>query len=87
MCDKYHFGICICKGKPRCTKCNWFGNFAKDYDASKQVANCAKEKNVTTETMFYGCHFASIAQDKLVWFVDSALQQPHDLSRSLTNQS
>ncbi|CAL9026957.1 unnamed protein product, partial [Prunus brigantina] len=46
------------KGKPRCGKCNRFGHIAKDCEGNKQVANCAKEEDVTTGTMFYACHSA-----------------------------
>ncbi|CAL2241192.1 unnamed protein product [Prunus armeniaca] len=60
------------KGKPRCGKCNRFGHTTKDCDNGKQVANCAKEEEVTTGTMFYACHASSIASSKSVWFVDSA---------------
>ncbi|CAL9007164.1 unnamed protein product [Prunus brigantina] len=59
------------KGKPRCGKCNRFGHIAKDCEGNKQVANYAKEEEVTTGTMFYACQSASL-QDKSVWFVDSA---------------
>ncbi|XP_016647150.1 PREDICTED: uncharacterized protein LOC107880366 [Prunus mume] len=58
------------KGKPRCGKCNRFGHTTKDCDNGKQVANCAKEEEVTT--MFYACHASSIASSKSMWFVDSA---------------
>ncbi|KAI5322324.1 hypothetical protein L3X38_031396 [Prunus dulcis] len=58
--------------KPRCGKCNRFGYLTKDCDNGKQVANCAKEEEVTTGTMFYACHASSIASSKSVWFVDSA---------------
>ncbi|KAI5333988.1 hypothetical protein L3X38_024121 [Prunus dulcis] len=72
VCQKYHFGVCRHKGKPRCGKCNRFGHTAKDCEghSHKQVANYAKEEEVTTGTMFYTCHSASL-QDKSVWFVDS----------------
>ncbi|CAL9029300.1 unnamed protein product, partial [Prunus brigantina] len=71
--EKYHFGVCRHKGKPRCGKCNHFGHTTKDCDSHnhKQVANCAKEEGVTTGTMFYACYSASM-QDRSVWFVDSA---------------
>ncbi|XP_050131467.1 uncharacterized protein LOC126607786 [Malus sylvestris] len=72
VCEKYHFGVCRYKGKAKCGKCNRFGHMAKDCDNNRQVANCAKEEDVTTGTMFYACHSASIEQDKSVWFVDSA---------------
>ncbi|KAI5353775.1 hypothetical protein L3X38_006669 [Prunus dulcis] len=72
VCQKFHFGVCRHKGKPRCGKCNRFGHLTKDCDNGKQVANCAKEEEVTTETMFYACHASSIASSKSVWFVDSA---------------
>ncbi|XP_070665943.1 uncharacterized protein [Malus domestica] len=39
---------------------------------TERVAKCANEEGVTTGTMFYACHSASIVQDKSVWFVDSA---------------
>ncbi|KAI5312593.1 hypothetical protein L3X38_041766 [Prunus dulcis] len=73
VCQKYHFGVCRHKGKPRCGKCNRFGHTAKDCEghSHKQVANYAKEEEVTTGIMFYACHSASL-QDKSVWFVDSA---------------
>ncbi|KAI5348276.1 hypothetical protein L3X38_001163 [Prunus dulcis] len=48
--------------KPQCQDC----------DNGKQVANCAKEEEVTTGTMFYACHASSIASSKSVWFVDGA---------------
>ncbi|XP_048436122.1 uncharacterized protein LOC125475436 [Pyrus x bretschneideri] len=57
--------------KAKCGKCNRFGHIANDYDSHKQVANCAKEEEVTTGTMFYACH-SSIMQDRSVWFVDIA---------------
>ncbi|CAL9022992.1 unnamed protein product, partial [Prunus brigantina] len=71
VCQKYHFGVCRHKGKPRCGKCNRFGHIAKDCEGNKQVANCAKEEDVTTGTMFYACHSASVKNGS-VWFVDSA---------------
>ncbi|CAL2232094.1 unnamed protein product [Prunus armeniaca] len=71
VCQKYHFGVCRHKGKPRCGKCNRFGHTAKDCEGNKQVANCAKEEEVTTGTMFYACHSASVKNGS-VWFVDSA---------------
>ncbi|KAM1111108.1 hypothetical protein ACFX13_010490 [Malus domestica] len=71
VCQKYHFGVCRYKGKAKCGKCNRFGHIAKDCDSHKQVANCAKEEEVTIGTMFYACH-SSIMQDRSVWFVDSA---------------
>ncbi|XP_068307501.1 uncharacterized protein [Pyrus communis] len=71
VCQKYHFGVCKYKGKPKCGKCNHFGHIAKDCDGHKQVAHCAKEEEVTTGTMFYACH-SSTVQDRSVWFVDSA---------------
>ncbi|KAI5327439.1 hypothetical protein L3X38_026835 [Prunus dulcis] len=58
--------------KPRCGKCNRFGHLTKDCDNGKQVANCAKEEEVTIGTMFYACHTSSIASSKSVWLVDSA---------------
>ncbi|CAL9012352.1 unnamed protein product [Prunus brigantina] len=69
VCQKYHFGVCRHKGKPRCGKCNRFGHIAKDCEGNKQVANCAKEEDVTTGTMFYACHSASVKNGS-VWFVD-----------------
>ncbi|KAI5328021.1 hypothetical protein L3X38_027417 [Prunus dulcis] len=72
VCQKFHFGVCRHKGKPRCGKCNRFGHLTKDCDNGKQVANCAKEEEVTTGTMFYACHASSIASRESVWFVDSA---------------
>ncbi|KAI5327800.1 hypothetical protein L3X38_027196 [Prunus dulcis] len=72
VCQKFHFGVCKHKGKPRCGKCNRFGHLTKDCDNGKQVANCAKEEEVTTRTMFYACHASSIASSKSVWFVDNA---------------
>ncbi|XP_016650391.1 PREDICTED: uncharacterized protein LOC107881324 [Prunus mume] len=71
VCQKYHFGVCRHKGKPRCGKCNRFGHTAKDCEGNKQVANCAKEEEVITGTMFYACHSASVKNGS-VWFVDSA---------------
>ncbi|CAN6706559.1 unnamed protein product [Malus baccata var. baccata] len=71
VCQKYHFGVCRYKGKPKCGKCNRFGHIAKDCDSHKQVAHCVREEEVTTGTMFYACH-SSIMQDRSVWFVDSA---------------
>ncbi|CAN6711956.1 unnamed protein product [Malus baccata var. baccata] len=71
-CDKYHFGICRYKGKPKCGKCGRFGHTAKDCNNDKQVANYAKEEGVTNDTMFYACHSATTSQDRSVWFVDSA---------------
>ncbi|KAI5317551.1 hypothetical protein L3X38_037258 [Prunus dulcis] len=65
------FGVCRYKGKPKCGKCNRFGHVAKDCEGNKQVANCAKEEEGTTGTMFYACHFASVKNGS-VWFVDSA---------------
>ncbi|CAN6684544.1 unnamed protein product [Malus baccata var. baccata] len=56
VCQKYHFGVCRYKGKPKCGKCNCFGHIAKDCDSHKQVAHCAREEEVTTGTMFYACH-------------------------------
>ncbi|KAI5317803.1 hypothetical protein L3X38_037510 [Prunus dulcis] len=44
----------------------------EDCDNGKQVANYAKEEEVTTGTMFYAYHASSIASSKSVWFVDSA---------------
>ncbi|XP_068304394.1 uncharacterized protein [Pyrus communis] len=67
VCDKYHFGICRYKGKPKCGRCRY-----KDCDNGKQVAHCAKEEDAVTGTMFYACHASSIASSKSVWFVDSA---------------
>nr|XP_008358577.2 uncharacterized protein LOC103422304 [Malus domestica] len=72
VCDKYHFGICRYKGKPKCGRCSRFGHLSKDCDNGKQVANCAKEEDAVTGTMFYACHASSIASSKSVWFVDSA---------------
>ena len=63
--------MCRHKGKPRCGKCNRFGHNAKDCEGNKQVANCAKEEDVTTGTMFYACYSASVKNGS-VWFVDSA---------------
>ena len=71
-CGKYHFGICRYKGKPKCGKCGKFGHATRDCDHDKQVANYAKEEDIPTGAMFYACHSASIAQDRSVWFVDSA---------------
>ncbi|CAL2275175.1 unnamed protein product [Prunus armeniaca] len=71
VCQKNHFGVCRHKGKPRCGKCNRFGHTAKDCEGNKQVANCAKEEEVITGTMFYACHSASVKNGS-VWFVDSA---------------
>ncbi|XP_016651052.1 PREDICTED: uncharacterized protein LOC107881557 [Prunus mume] len=71
LCQKYHFGVCRYKEKPKCGKCNRFGHTAKDCEGNKQVANCAKEEEVTTGTMFYACHSASVKNGS-VWFVDSA---------------
>jgi len=73
VCQKYHFGLYKHKGKPRCGRCNRFGHIAKDCDSHshKQLANCVKEEEVATGTMFYACHFASL-QDRNVWFVDNA---------------
>ena len=48
VCQKFHFGVCRYKGKPKCGKCNRFGHIAKDCDGHKQVAHCAKEEEVTT---------------------------------------
>ena len=70
-CQKFHFGICRFKGKQRCGKCSRFGHNQKDCDLNRQLANCAKEEEVTTGTLFYACHAASI-QEEDVWFVDSA---------------
>jgi hypothetical protein len=65
--------LCRHKGKPRCGRCNWFGHIAKDCESHshKQLANYAKEERVSSGTMFYACHSASL-QDRKVWFVDSA---------------
>ena len=73
VCQKYHFGLCRHKGKPRCGKYNRFGYIAKDCDSHnyKQLANCAKKEEVIIGTIFYACHSASL-QDRSVWFVDSA---------------
>ncbi|XP_021802229.1 uncharacterized protein LOC110746324 [Prunus avium] len=70
VCQKYHFGICRYKGKPKCGKCSRFGHLTKDCESGKQVANCAKEEEVTTGTMFYAFHASSIVSSKSVWFVD-----------------
>jgi hypothetical protein len=49
VCQKYHFGLCRHKEKPICGRCNRFGHIAKDCDSHshKQLANCAKEEEVT----------------------------------------
>jgi hypothetical protein len=62
VCQKHHHGLCRHKGKPRCGRCNQFGHIAKDCDSHshKQLANYAKEEGVTTGTMFYACHSASL---------------------------
>jgi len=59
--------LCRHKGKPRCGRCNCFGHIAKDYDSHshKQLANYAKKEGVTTGTMFYACHFASLQDGKV----------------------
>ncbi|XP_070668123.1 uncharacterized protein [Malus domestica] len=72
VCDNYHFGIRRYKGKPKCGRCNRFDHLTKDCDNGKQVANCAKEEDAVTTTMFYACHASTIASSKSVWFVDSA---------------
>ncbi|KAM2243929.1 hypothetical protein ACFX1S_010690 [Malus domestica] len=72
VCEKYHFGVCRYKGKAKCGRCNRFGHLTKDCDNGKQVANCAKEEDAVTATMFYACRASSIASSKSVWFVDSA---------------
>nr|XP_017180703.2 uncharacterized protein LOC108170365 [Malus domestica] len=72
VCEKYHFGVCRYKGKAKCGRCNRFGHLTKDCDNGKQVANCAKEEDAITATMFYACHASSIASSRSVWFVDSA---------------
>jgi hypothetical protein len=72
VCQKYHFGTCRYKGKTRCSRCNQFGHNAKDCNNYKPVANLAQEEeDVSTATMYYACHAASI-EDENVWFVDSA---------------
>ncbi|XP_048444562.1 uncharacterized protein LOC103929663 [Pyrus x bretschneideri] len=48
VCDKYHFGICRYRGKPKCGRCSRFGHLTKDCDNGKQVANCAKEEDLVT---------------------------------------
>jgi hypothetical protein len=62
VCPKQHFGLCRDKGKPRCGRCNRFGHIEKDYESHshKQLANYAKEERVSTGTMFYACHSASL---------------------------
>jgi hypothetical protein len=62
VCQKQHFGLCRHKGKPRCGRCNRFGHIAKDCESHshKQLANYAKEERVSTGTMFYACHSASL---------------------------
>ena len=82
-CDKYHFGICRYKGKLKCGKYNRFGHTAYDYDNNKQVANYEKEEDVTTSTMFYACHSASITQGRSLWFVDNACNNHMTFQESL----
>ncbi|XP_021834162.1 uncharacterized protein LOC110773958 [Prunus avium] len=83
VCQKYHFGICRYKGKPKCGKCSRFGHLTKDCESGKQVANYAKEEEVTKGTMFYACHASSIASSKSVWFVDSACSNHMTSQQSL----
>ncbi|CAN6551624.1 unnamed protein product [Malus baccata var. baccata] len=71
-CDKFHFGECWFKGKPRCHNCDKLGHFAKDCrskKAAKQVNYVSQVEN--TPTIFYVYMSTAVKKSEDIWYVDS----------------
>ncbi|CAN6693338.1 unnamed protein product [Malus baccata var. baccata] len=72
ICDKLHYGICLFKGKPKCTKCDRFGHLAKDCNPRRnQVVNCAHRAEEKEVNVFYACSVARTENKKGIWYIDS----------------
>jgi hypothetical protein len=74
-CDKYHYGECFLKGKPKCHCCGKIGNIARDCNTKKnaqgvQQLNFAAQVPSTT-TMFYVSNEVDKKTIEDVWYVDS----------------
>ncbi|KAM0973674.1 hypothetical protein ACFX2C_016966 [Malus domestica] len=74
-CDKYHYGECFLKGKPKCHCCGKIGHIARDCNTKKnaqgvQQLNFAAQVPSTT-TMFYVSNEVDKKTIEDVWYVDS----------------
>ncbi|CAN6700277.1 unnamed protein product [Malus baccata var. baccata] len=74
-CDKYHYGECFLKGKPKCHCCGKIGHIARDCNTKKnaqgvQQLNFAAQVPATT-TMFYVSNEVDKKPIEDVWYVDS----------------
>ncbi|CAN6555675.1 unnamed protein product [Malus baccata var. baccata] len=74
-CDKYHYGECFLKGKPKCHCCGKIGHIARDCNNKKnaqgvQQLNFAAQVPSTT-TMFYVSNAVDKKSIEDVWYVDS----------------
>ncbi|CAN6557261.1 unnamed protein product [Malus baccata var. baccata] len=73
--DKYHYGECFLKGKPKCHCCGKIGHIARDCNNKKnaqgvQQLNFAAQVHSTT-TMFYVSNPVDKKTIEDVWYVDS----------------
>ncbi|XP_068308820.1 uncharacterized protein [Pyrus communis] len=71
-CDKYHYGECFLKGKPKCHSCGKIGHIVKDYNNKKNVQQLNYATQVSsTPTMFYASNAVDMRSIEYVWYVDS----------------
>ncbi|CAN6688832.1 unnamed protein product [Malus baccata var. baccata] len=68
-CDKYHYGECFLKGKPKCHCRGKLGHIARDCNNKKNV----QQLNYTTQvlTMFYVNNAVDKKPMEDVWYVDN----------------
>ncbi|KAM2280970.1 hypothetical protein ACFX1S_041627 [Malus domestica] len=68
--DKAHFGECCFKGKPKCHKCNRFGQLQNDCKS-----NTTQQVNITNqveeETNVFSAFSANVVKDNKVWYINS----------------
>ncbi|KAM1940238.1 hypothetical protein ACFX13_027963 [Malus domestica] len=71
-CDKYHYGECFLKGKPKCHSCGKIGYIARDCNNKKNVQQLNYATQVTsTPTMFYTSNAVNMKSIEGVWYGDS----------------
>ncbi|CAN6727614.1 unnamed protein product [Malus baccata var. baccata] len=68
-CDKYHYGECFLKGKPKCHCCGKFEYIARDCNNKKNVQHLNYATQVPT--MFYVNNAVDKKSMEDVWYVDS----------------